>query len=145
MVPSISNYLGVNNFWPAARTMKVMVNRSSKLISWVADHMLLSHQVWGWSDNSCSKNKDFVDTLLWPSNGLDLDFGMMTSMTWLSLMDNYTIYVMGLTFNFDIGMVTLITWLSLMDNYTCTRDVRLVKRGKCWTKMIIYIKTKHTE
>jgi hypothetical protein len=42
----------VRKFWPAARPMKVKTIRPQKLIRWVADHMLLSHQLWSWSDNS---------------------------------------------------------------------------------------------
>ena len=71
--PSISKFdLGASKFRPAARPMKVKADRSQKLISWAADHMLLWHQVWSWSDKSYSKNKGFVDTLLWPQCDLDL-------------------------------------------------------------------------
>ena len=67
MVPSISKFdLGVSKFRPAARPMKVKADRPQKLISWVAAQMLLSHQVWSWSDKSYSKNKGFVDNLLLP-------------------------------------------------------------------------------
>jgi hypothetical protein len=51
MVPSISKFdLGVSKFRHAAIPMKVNADQSQKLISWVAAHMLLSHQVWSWSD-----------------------------------------------------------------------------------------------
>jgi hypothetical protein len=67
MVPSFSKFdLGVSKFRPAARPMKVKADRPQKLISWVAAQMLLSHQVWSWSDESYSKNKGFVDNLLLP-------------------------------------------------------------------------------
>jgi hypothetical protein len=47
MVPLISKFdLGISDFRPAARTMKVKADWPKKLISWVADHMLLSHQAW---------------------------------------------------------------------------------------------------
>jgi hypothetical protein len=71
MVPSISKFdLGVSNIRPAARPMKVKADRPQKLLSWVPAQMLLSHQVWSWSDKSYSKNKGFVDNLLLP---YDLD------------------------------------------------------------------------
>jgi hypothetical protein len=67
MVPSIQNFdLGVSKVWPLARPMKVKSHRPQKLISWVAGHLLLSYQVWSWSDKSYLKNKGFVDTLLSP-------------------------------------------------------------------------------
>jgi hypothetical protein len=67
MVPSISKFdLRVSKFRPAARPMKVKANRPQKLISWVAVHMLLPHQVWSWSDKSYSKNKVSFDNLLLP-------------------------------------------------------------------------------
>jgi hypothetical protein len=67
MKPLISKFdLGVSNIRPAARPMKVKADRPQKLISWVAAQMLLSHQVWSWSDKSYSKNKGFVDNLLFP-------------------------------------------------------------------------------
>jgi hypothetical protein len=67
MVPSISKFdLGVSKFRSTARPMKVNADRPQKLTSWVAAHMLLSHQVWSWSDKSYSKNKGFVDNLLLP-------------------------------------------------------------------------------
>jgi hypothetical protein len=67
MVPSISKFnLGVSKVRPTARPIKVNADRHQKLISWVAAHMLLSHQVWSWSDKSYSKNKGFVDNLLLP-------------------------------------------------------------------------------
>jgi hypothetical protein len=73
MVPSISKFdLGVSKFRPAARPLKIKADRPQKLISWVAAHMLLSHQVWSWSDKSYSKNKGFVDNLLLPYYDLDL-------------------------------------------------------------------------
>jgi hypothetical protein len=56
MVPPISKCdLGVSNFWPAARPMKVKADQPQKLVNWVADHMLLSHQVWSWSDKATQK------------------------------------------------------------------------------------------
>jgi hypothetical protein len=58
--------VGVSKFRPAARPVKVMANRPQKLISWVAAQMLLSQQVWSWSDKSYTKNKGFVDNLLLP-------------------------------------------------------------------------------
>jgi hypothetical protein len=65
MVPSISKFdLRVSKFRPAASPMKVNADRPQKLTSWVAAHMLLSHQVWSSSDKSYSKNKGFVDNLL---------------------------------------------------------------------------------
>jgi hypothetical protein len=73
MVPLILKFdLGVSKFWPAARPMKVKADRPQKLISWVAAHMLLSHQVWNWSDKSYSKNKGFAADLLLPLYDLDL-------------------------------------------------------------------------
>jgi hypothetical protein len=66
MVPSISKFdIGVSKFRPAARPRKVKADRPQKLISWVAADMLLSHQVWSWSDKTYS-NKGFVDNLLLP-------------------------------------------------------------------------------
>jgi hypothetical protein len=56
IVQSISKFdLGVSNFRPAARLIKVTTDQSQKLTSRLADHMLLSHQVSSWSDNSYSK------------------------------------------------------------------------------------------
>jgi hypothetical protein len=67
MVPLISKFdLGVSKVRPAARPMEVKANRPPKIISWVVANMLLSHQVWSWSDKSYSKNKGFVDNLLLP-------------------------------------------------------------------------------
>jgi hypothetical protein len=73
MVPSIQNFdLGITKFRPTARPLKVKADWIQKLISWMAGHLLLSHQVWSWSDKSYLKNKGFVDTLLWPQHDLDL-------------------------------------------------------------------------
>jgi hypothetical protein len=73
MVPSISKFdPGVSKFRSAARPMKVKTDQPQKLITWVAGHLLLSYQVWSWSDKSYSKNKGFVDTLLSLSHDLDL-------------------------------------------------------------------------
>jgi hypothetical protein len=72
----------VTPFSTLALTMKVMVDQPSKLISWVPDHVLLSHQVWSWSNHKYSKNKVFVSFKIWPNFNLDLwpwplSFGMM--------------------------------------------------------------------
>jgi hypothetical protein len=73
MAPSISKFdFRVSTFWPAARPMKVKADWPQKLITLVADHMLFTHQVWSWSDNSYWKNKGFVDILLWPNMTLTL-------------------------------------------------------------------------
>jgi hypothetical protein len=67
MVPLISKFdLGVSKFRPAAQPMKVRADQPQKSISWVAAHILFSHQVWRWSDKSYSKNKGFIDNLLLP-------------------------------------------------------------------------------
>jgi hypothetical protein len=67
IVPSISKFdLGVSKVRPAARPMDVKDDWPQKLISLVAAQMLLSHQVWSWSDKSYSKNKGFVDNLFLP-------------------------------------------------------------------------------
>jgi hypothetical protein len=58
-------------FSTLALSMKVKDNRPSKLISWVADHELLSHQVWIWSDKKYSKNKVFISITTWPNFDLD--------------------------------------------------------------------------
>jgi hypothetical protein len=70
MVPSITKFdIGVSKFRPAARSMKVMAHRPQKLFSWVAANMLLSHQVWSWSDKSYSKIGfcwQPTSTITWP-------------------------------------------------------------------------------
>jgi hypothetical protein len=108
--------LGVSKFRPAARPMKVIADRPQKIISWVAAHMLLSHQVWSWSDKSYSKIRVSLTT--------------------------YFYHYMTLTFDLDLEMVPSISWLSLMDNYT--RDVIWVQGLLCeetiWTQMITYKK-----
>jgi hypothetical protein len=61
MVPLISKFdLRVSKFRPAARPMRVIADGLQNFNSWVADHMLLSHQVWSWSDNSYSKIRFFL-------------------------------------------------------------------------------------
>jgi hypothetical protein len=59
-------------FLTQALTMKVISGRPSKLISWVADCVLLSHQVWSWSNKKYSINKAFISIMTWPSFNLDL-------------------------------------------------------------------------
>jgi hypothetical protein len=52
MVLSISKFdLPVSNFRPATRSIKVKADRPQKIISWAANHMLFTYQVWSWSDN----------------------------------------------------------------------------------------------
>jgi hypothetical protein len=53
--------------------MKVISDRPSKLISWVADYVLLSHQFWSWSNQNYSKNKGFF-LVLWLGPILTLTF-----------------------------------------------------------------------
>jgi hypothetical protein len=73
-------------FLTLALTMKVIRDRLSKLISWVAAQVLLSHQVWSWSIKKYSKNKVFLSIMTWPNFDLDLwpwplMFGMMVTNT----------------------------------------------------------------
>jgi hypothetical protein len=65
--------------------MKVIGDRPSKLISWVADQVLLSHQVWSWS-NKKILDKVFISIVTWPNFDLDLwpwlpSFGMIVTKT----------------------------------------------------------------
>jgi hypothetical protein len=57
-----------------ALTMKVKGDWPPELISWVADHMQLSHQVWSWSDNRYSKNKGLLTTCF--------DYKMVLTFKW---------------------------------------------------------------
>jgi hypothetical protein len=65
-------YYGFCNLkiWPSGTpfltlvlTMKVTCNRPSKVINWVADQKLLSHQVWSSSNKKYSKNKVFISIM----------------------------------------------------------------------------------
>jgi hypothetical protein len=72
-------------------TMKVIGDRPSKLISRVADQVLLSNQVWSWSNKKYSKNKVFVSIMTWPDFDLwpwPLSFGMMVTNTLILLYAN---------------------------------------------------------
>ena len=92
MVLAISKFdLGASKFRPAARPLKIMADRPQKLISWVAAHMLLSHQVWSWSDKKASqKIRVSLTTYFYHNMTLTFDLEMVPSMSWLSLRDNYT-------------------------------------------------------
>jgi hypothetical protein len=75
-------------FLTPALTLKVISDRPSKLISWVADYVPLSHQVWSWSNKKYLKNKAFISIMtlanldLWP---WPLWFGMMVTNTLILL------------------------------------------------------------
>jgi hypothetical protein len=60
------------SFFTLPLTMKVISDRPSELISWVADYMLLSHHVWSWSNQNYSKNQ--VLSVLWLGPILTLTF-----------------------------------------------------------------------
>jgi hypothetical protein len=60
-------------FSTLALTLKVIGDQSSKLVSWVADHVLLSHQVWNWFNTKYLKNKVFVSIKTWSNLTLAFD------------------------------------------------------------------------
>jgi hypothetical protein len=93
MVPSISKFdLGVSKFRPAGRPMKVKADRPQKSIIKVAAHMLLSHQVWSWSDKRYSKIRVSLTTYFHHNMTLtfDLDLKMVSSIKFQPFTDNYT-------------------------------------------------------
>jgi hypothetical protein len=57
-----------------ALTMKVISDRPAKLISWVRDYVLLSHQVWSWSNKNTRKIR-FL-SVLWLGPILTLPFDL---------------------------------------------------------------------
>jgi hypothetical protein len=75
-------------------TMKVIRDRPTKLISWVADYVLLSHQVWSWSNKKYSKNKVFISIMTWPKFDLDHD---PYHLVWLLLTPSYS-YILTMIF-----------------------------------------------
>jgi hypothetical protein len=73
-------------------TIKVKADWSPNLISWVADHMLLSHQIWSWSDVEVDliKGTKKLRVSLTPclDHKMTLTLEWWPSVTWLLLVDN---------------------------------------------------------
>jgi hypothetical protein len=120
MVPSMSKFdLGVSKFRPAARPMKVTADRPQILTSSVAAHMLLSHQVWSWSDKATKK--------------------ITVSLT------TYLYFYHNMTFTFDIDLKWCHKWSS---SHLVTTIQEMLYRceaywtRKRWAKMIKYKKKK---
>jgi hypothetical protein len=77
----------------ADTTVKTTTADGQDIISSVADYVLLSHQVWSWSNQNYSKIKVFVRIMTWPNFDLDiwpwpLSFGMIVTNLLIELYAN---------------------------------------------------------
>jgi hypothetical protein len=108
--------------------MKVMGDRPSKLISWVANYVLLSHQIWSWSNQNTRKIRFLLVLWIGPILTLTIDHGPNHLVWWL--ITSWYIYM--LTIMFLRWKTKKLNFLRKFSFYVMTSLNDVITSNFCW-------------